>query len=200
VVGAAALPAAEVRAESLSAEDIAARNFAVGKVADSVTEATFRLISANGQERVRKTQGRSRLKAGSLDNRSLVRFLSPADVRGTVSLTVENSEPGRDDDIWIYLPALKKVRRLVSSNKKDSFVGTDFSYGDVIGYRVADWTHRILREEKVDGFDCWVMESCQRAPRCARTAATRGGCLGSARTISPPSAPRRMTCRARFCG
>jgi predicted RND superfamily exporter protein/outer membrane lipoprotein-sorting protein len=158
-VGAAAWPGGEARAQTPTAEEIATRNFAVGKVADSVTEATFRLISPNGQERVRKTQGRSKLKAGSLDNRSLVRFLSPADVRGTVSLTIENSEPGRDDDIWIYLPALKKVRRLVSSNKKDSFVGTDFSYGDVIGYRVADWTHRVLREEKVDGFDCWVMES-----------------------------------------
>jgi len=163
VVGAVALSASEVRAESLSAEEIATRNFAVGKVADSVTEATFRLISSNGQERVRKTQGRSRLKAGSLDNRSLVRFVSPADVRGTVSLTVENSEPGRDDDIWIYLPALKKVRRLVSSNKKDSFVGTDFSYGDVIGFRVADWSHRILREEKADGFDCWVLESLPKS-------------------------------------
>jgi hypothetical protein len=159
VVAASAVPAPDAHAQALSAEDIATRNYAVGKVADSITEATFRLISPSGQERVRKTQGRSKLKAGSLDNRSLVRFVSPADVRGTVSLTVENSEPGRDDDIWIYLPALKKVRRLVSSNKKDSFVGTDFSYGDVIGYRVAEWTHRILREEKADGFDCWVMEA-----------------------------------------
>jgi predicted RND superfamily exporter protein/outer membrane lipoprotein-sorting protein len=158
-LGAGALLTSETHAQTLSAEEIATRNFAVGKVADSISEATFRLISPSGQERVRKTQGRSKLKAGSLDNRSLVRFLSPADVRGTVSLTIENSEPGRDDDIWIYLPALKKVRRLVSSNKKDSFVGTDFSYGDVIGYRVADWTHRIVREEKADGFDCWVLEA-----------------------------------------
>lgn len=162
-VGLAAMPAPDARAQTITPEEIATRNFAVGKVADSVTEATFRLISPSGQERVRKTQGRSKLKAGTLDNRSLVRFVSPADVRGTVSLTVENSEPGRDDDIWIYLPALKKVRRLVSSNKKDSFVGTDFSYGDVIGYRVADWTHRILREEKADGFDCWVMESLPKS-------------------------------------
>ena len=162
-VGAGALPAPEAGAQTPSAEEIATRNFAVGKVADAMTTATFRLISPGGQERIRKTQGRSKLKAGSLDNRSLVRFLSPADVRGTVTLTIENSEPGHEDDIWIYLPALKKVRRLVSSNKKDSFVGTDFSYGDVIGYRVADWTHRILREEKADGFDCWVVESLPRS-------------------------------------
>ena len=146
-------------ADSITAEEIATRNFAVGKVADAVSEATFRLISPNGQERVRKTTGRSKLKPGTLDNRSLVKFLSPADVRGTVTLTVENSGPGMDDDIWVYLPALKKVRRLVSSNKKDSFVGTDLSYGDVIGYRVDQWSHKILREEKVDGVDCWVTES-----------------------------------------
>ena len=80
------------------------------------------------------------------------------DERGTVNLTVENCELGRDDD-WIYVPALKKVRRLVSSNKRDSFVGTDFSYGDVIGQKVEQWIHKILREEKADGFDCWVIES-----------------------------------------
>jgi predicted RND superfamily exporter protein/outer membrane lipoprotein-sorting protein len=164
-VGAAMAPVTSTRAQTLTAEEIATRNFAVGKVSDSVTEATFRLISPSGQERVRKTQGRSKLKAGSLDNRTLVRFISPADVRGTIILTVENSEPGSDDDIWIYLPALKKVRRLVSSNKKDSFVGTDFSYGDVIGYRVSDWVHSITREENVDGFDCWVMESVPKTPQ-----------------------------------
>lgn len=153
------LPTHDAKADAITADEIATRNFAVGKVADSLSEATFRLYSPNGQERVRKTTGRSKLKPGTLDNRSLVRFVSPADVRGTVTLTVENSGPGLDDDIWVYLPALKKVRRLVSSNKKDSFVGTDLSYGDVIGYRVAEWNHRILREEKVDGIDCWVTES-----------------------------------------
>ncbi len=160
VVGTLTLfPTHDAHADSITAEEIATRNFAVGKVADAISEATFHLIAPNGQERVRKTTGRSKLKPGTLDNRSLVKFLSPADVRGTVTLTVENSGPGMDDDIWVYLPALKKVRRLVSSNKKDSFVGTDLSYGDVIGYRVDQWSHRILREEKIDGVDCWVTES-----------------------------------------
>ncbi|MEO8040254.1 MAG: outer membrane lipoprotein-sorting protein [Betaproteobacteria bacterium] len=159
------VPAPDAAAQSITAEEIATRNFAVGKVADSISEATFRLISPNGQERVRRTVGRSKLKPGSLDNRSLVKFLSPADVRGTVTLTIENSAPGMDDDIWVYLPALRKVRRLVSSNKKDSFVGTDLSYGDVIGYRVDQWQHRILREEQVEGIDCWVTESVPKTDR-----------------------------------
>ena len=84
-------------------------------------------------------------------------FSAPADVKGTKTLLIEHS--GADDDMWIYLPAMKKVRRLVASNKKDSFVGTDFSYGDVIGHRVADWNHKILKSEAVDGRDCYVLES-----------------------------------------
>jgi uncharacterized protein len=84
-------------------------------------------------------------------------FMSPSDVKGTKTLLIEHT--GKDDDIWIYLPALKKVRRLVSNNKKDSFVGTDFSYGDVIGHRPGDWNHKILKSESVDGRDCFVLES-----------------------------------------
>src|SRR5882762_7011693 len=72
----------------------------------------------------------------------MTRFLEPADVKGTVSLLIEHAE--KDDDIWIYLPSVKKVRRLVSSNKKDSFVGTDFSYGDVIGHKVKEWDHNFV--------------------------------------------------------
>jgi uncharacterized protein len=145
------------RAESMSAEEISKKNFSISKVADSISDSTFRLINASGQERIRETKGQTKLIPGTTDNMRLVTFLSPSDVKGTKTLLIEHT--GKDDDIWIYLPALKKVRRLVSSNKKDSFVGTDFSYGDVIGQRPDDWTHKILKEEKQDGRDCWVIES-----------------------------------------
>jgi len=91
----------------------------------------------------------------------MTRFLSPPDVKGTVSLLVEHSEA--DDDIWIYLPALKKVRRLVASNKRDSFVGTDFSYGDVIGHRVGEWEHKLMKEEIVDGQAAYVIGSLPKS-------------------------------------
>jgi outer membrane lipoprotein-sorting protein len=55
----------------------------------------------------------------------------------------------------------------VASNKKDSFVGTDFSYGDVIGHKVEDWNHKLLRQEKVDGRDCYVVESTPKRPEVA---------------------------------
>jgi outer membrane lipoprotein-sorting protein len=146
-----------VVAETLSAEEISKKNFVTSKVADSISDSTFRLINASGQERIRQTTGQTKLIPGTTDNMRVVTFLSPSDVKGTKTLLVEHS--GKDDDIWIYLPALKKVRRLVASNKKDSFVGTDFSYGDVIGQRPEDWNHKILKEEKADDKDCWVLES-----------------------------------------
>ena len=147
----------ESRAADPTALEIAEKNFMVSKVMDSTSDATFTLINKNGQERVRKTFGTSKLQANGVDNMRMTRFLTPSDVKGTVSLLVENT--GKDDDIWIYLPALKKVRRLVSSNKKDSFVGTDFSYGDVIGHKPSEWNHKILKEESCDGKPCWVTES-----------------------------------------
>jgi hypothetical protein len=147
------------------AEEIMQKNLLATKVPDSTTRSTFRLINAAGQQRIRETDGQTKLIAATTDNRRLVNFLSPADVRGTKTLLIEHS--AADDDIWIYLPAMKKVRRLVSSNKKDSFVGTDFSYGDVIGHKVEDWNHRLLRQEKVDGRDCYVVESNPRRPEVA---------------------------------
>jgi hypothetical protein len=61
--------------------------------------------------------------------------------------------------MWIYLPALGKVRRLSASNKRDGFVGTDFSYGDVIGHKPEEWNHTLLREESLNGAACYVIES-----------------------------------------
>jgi outer membrane lipoprotein-sorting protein len=148
-----------------TAEEIMQKNLLATKVRDSTTHSTFRLINATGQQRVRETDGQTKLIAGTTDNRRLVNFLSPADVRGTKTLLIEHS--AADDDIWIYLPAMKKVRRLVASNKKDSFVGTDFSYGDVIGHKVEDWNHKLVRQEKVDGMDCYVVESTPKRPEVA---------------------------------
>ncbi|HKB91251.1 MAG TPA: outer membrane lipoprotein-sorting protein [Opitutaceae bacterium] len=140
-----------------SAEEIMTNNFLTTKVADSTTDVTFRLRTAAGQERIRLTSGPSKLIPGTTDNRRLITFDAPSDVKGTKTLLIEHSNA--DDDMWIYLPAMKKVRRLVASNKRDSFVGTDFSYGDVIGHKVTDWLHKPIKEDKADGKECYVIES-----------------------------------------
>jgi outer membrane lipoprotein-sorting protein len=93
------------------------------------------------------------------NNRSVIVFQSPASVAGTRFLTLEN--PGKNDDRWIFLPSLRKVRRVAASEGSSSFVGTDFSYDDISSQdRNADLdNHKILREEKFRNADCYVIES-----------------------------------------
>jgi uncharacterized protein len=159
-IGALLFTAAPPQAHALSAVEIMEKNFVVAKLTDSVTETTMTLTNKGGKQRVRKTFGTSKLQGNGLDNMRMTRFLEPTDVKGTVSLLIEHTE--KDDDIWIYLPSVKKVRRLVSSNKKDSFVGTDFSYGDVIGHKVKEWNHTLVKEEAIDGKPCYMIESTPR--------------------------------------
>lgn len=136
---------------------VAWRTFDVDKVVDSRAEITIALLSESGTRRERSTISLSKLLPNGVDRQRIVRFTAPAEVKGTATLLVEHA--GGDDDIWIYLPALRKVRRLVANNKKDSFVGTDFSYGDIIGHRVEDWTYQLVGREPVEAADTWVLEA-----------------------------------------
>ncbi|HKO50231.1 MAG TPA: outer membrane lipoprotein-sorting protein [Polyangiaceae bacterium] len=144
-----------------NAVQIMEKNFVVSKVPGATQDVSMELVNSQGQKRVRSTFSATKLQPNGTDSSRVVKFLSPSDVRGTATLLVEHSSA--DDDIWIYLPALKKVRRLVASNKKDSFVGTDFSYGDIIGYKVLDWQHRIVKEDSLDGAACFVIESVPKS-------------------------------------
>ena len=93
------------------------------------------------------------------NRRSVIVFQDPASVRGTRFLSLEN--PGKDNDQWIFLPSLAKVRRIAASEGSDSFMGTDFSYDDISSVdRKADLdNHRIIREERFRDRDCYVIES-----------------------------------------
>ncbi|MBB1087929.1 outer membrane lipoprotein-sorting protein [Lysobacter sp. SG-8] len=139
------------------ARAIMERNADVMRFATAKSQARFELVSASGGQRRREADLRSRLRPGGRDTERLIRFESPADIRGTATLLVEDSVNG--DGMWVYLPALKRVRRLAASNRKDSFVGTDFSYGDVMGHRVEDWTHVLEGERSRDGMPHWVVAS-----------------------------------------
>ena len=157
------LAAVRAQAGELDADEIMRRNFTVAKVVDSRAAVTMTLLNEGRARRERSTETLSKLLPNGIDQKRLVRFLTPADVKGTATLLVEHSDG--DDDIWIYLPALHKVRRLVANNKKDSFVGTDFSYGDVIGHKVEDWTHTLVGTEQIDGVETYVVESVPRTEK-----------------------------------
>lgn len=115
------------------------------------------LINKRGKARERTVMLLS--KDYGKDSKSLMFFQSPADVKGTGFLQYEYDDPSKDDDSWLYLPALKKVKRISGSSENDYFMGTDFTYDDMGERSVDEDTHTLIREEEIDGQKCWVVES-----------------------------------------
>ena len=144
-------------ADTVNARDIMEKNYAATRVHDVVEKSTFTLTNDTGDKRVRRAISYNKLQANGVDYMHVVRFLSPPDIAGTATLLIEHT--GGEDDMWVYLPALRKNRRLSTDNKKDSFIGTDFSYADVLGYKVDDWHYQMVKEDVVDGASCYVIEA-----------------------------------------
>jgi outer membrane lipoprotein-sorting protein len=91
--------------------------------------------------------------------KKIMYFLSPADVKNTSFMTWSYDDASKSDDQWIYLPALKKVKRISSDSKGDYFMGSDFTYDDLGDRHPMDDTHTILREEVLNGKETIVIES-----------------------------------------
>lgn len=149
------------QAKDLSAEDIVRRSAESDKVPTWSSRVVMRLVAKNGTERIRESVISNKLQPNGTDMQRLAHFVSPADINGTNILIHEHGEA--HDDIWIYLPSMKKVRRLLSNNQKDSFMGTDFSYTDITTIKVNDYIHTLLRTEDLDGAACYVVESVPKA-------------------------------------
>jgi hypothetical protein len=139
------------------AKEIMELNFQASKIKNLRTDSTMELVAAGGGKRERRNTTVLKLQPNGVDSKLLVRFNAPTDIKGTAFLLVEHIDG--EDDQWIYLPALKKSRRLVANNKKDSFVGSDFSYGDISLPKVSLYRHALLRSEPWDKQDCYVIES-----------------------------------------
>jgi hypothetical protein len=114
------------------------------------------LENSRGQQRVRTIEGWSR-EVDDEEEKRFVRFLEPADVKDTMLLTYDYDD--KDDDIWLYLPALKKVKRILSSNKTDYFMGSDFTYWDMENLDLVNWDYTLKGAEHIDGVDAWLVEA-----------------------------------------
>jgi len=88
-------------------------------------------------------------------DKSLTVFDSPNDVKGTSFLSF--SHPTGNDDQWLYLPALKRVKRISSRNKSGSFMGSEFSFEDLTSFEVEKYNYEYLRDEVIDGENSWVV-------------------------------------------
>ena len=151
-----ALAGGGVRAGDLPAQQILARSYAATRPADSTADIRMVLRSRAGKERVRQLTLYSKRQGAGPDAMYALHFRSPADISGTATLLVQRS--GGEDDMWVYLSALRKTRRLFSDNKRDSFMGSDLSYGDILGHRPSDWTASLLGDDVYQGVPVYVLQ------------------------------------------
>ena len=121
----------------------------------SISKTEMTLINANGQKSVRKLLMKT--LEGENGDKTISTFLSPADVKGTKVLGWQHVD--RDDDQWLYLPALKRVKRIASRNKSGSFMGSEFSYEDIGNQNPRKYTFKGEPEiVMLDGLECYKGE------------------------------------------
>ena len=113
------------------------------------------LKNAQGQTSQRKMKMRS-LEYPADGDKTIIVFDWPKDIDGTALLTLTHKTG--DDDQWLFLPALKRIKRISSSNKSGSFVGSEFSYEDLSSQEVEKYKYKFLREEKCGSLTCFVSE------------------------------------------
>ena len=118
----------------------------------SIAQTEMVLINASGQESIRQMEMKT--LEGENGDKTISTFLTPADVKGTKTLTHEHVD--RDDDQWLYLPALKRVKRIASSNKSGSFMGSEFSYEDIGNQNYKKFTYdEKVEEVELNGVKCY---------------------------------------------
>src|SRR5437867_2756139 len=113
---------------------------------DEVVDILMRLTDSAGKQRQRTATLYAKKKTESEDMR-LFRFHTPADLAKSGVLTIEHDD--RDADQWMYLPAYHASRRVASSNRRDNWMGTDFSYEDIIDQKTGQYEYRTISKERL---------------------------------------------------
>lgn len=148
---------APILASDLTADEIAQKVDEREDGDNSASQLKMVLIDKHNNQRVRSMQQFE--KDFGEDTRSVIFFLAPKDVENTAFLTFDYADSDKDDDQWLYLPALRQTKRIVSSDKSSSFMGSDFSYADMTSRSLEDYTYKIVKESEVRGHKVWIMET-----------------------------------------
>lgn len=122
---------------------------------DSKADLTMLLKNRHGDESTRHIRIKTLEVQGDGD-KSMSIFDRPRDVKGTAFLTYSHKVD--NDDQWLYLPALKRVKRIASKNKSGSFMGSEFAYEDLASQEVEKYTYKYLRDEACGERQCFVIE------------------------------------------
>jgi hypothetical protein len=163
LAAALALPATIVFAENLTAREIMQRVEDRDEGNPSIVDVEMTLIDKSGKKRLREIRAFG-IDRGE-DELQLLFFLSPADLKDTGFLTYDYDRSGKDDDQWLYLPALKKSKRIASSDRSGRFMGSDFSYADLTSRDLDQYDYTLMKETDVGGVKVWQIESIPRTKK-----------------------------------
>jgi len=165
IVAAALLPHVLAAQAGPSAREIMDEVALARKLDGSEAVLSMSIVNDKGQTRERRLSMATKLYDGGKTEKRIYRFLAPADVKGTGVLVFDYETDA--DDIWIYLPALRKTRRIVSSQRSQSFMGSEFSYADLNVPALDDYSYTLVKEEPFGGEPCWVIEVLPKAKAIA---------------------------------
>ena len=129
---------------------------------DAKSEIFMRIVNRQGQVRERRLTMLRLNETPGGDQFYYIYFHEPADVKGMSFLVLKHL--GRDDDRWLYLPAIDLVKRIATSDKRTSFAGSDFTYEDVSGRALDEDTHELIGEESLGAQSCLVVKSAPKRP------------------------------------
>jgi len=156
----ALVPVLNTNAQEQAREIILKSHEAV-KVSSFEATSTLTITDGNGNQRIRKSTMASKVFPDGTEKR-IIKFLSPPEVKGTGILIFDYEQ--QSDDMWVYLPALRKTRRIVSGEKSKAFMGSEFSNADMTAPGIDDFSYEILGEETIDGQLCWKIRSVPAGP------------------------------------
>jgi outer membrane lipoprotein-sorting protein len=134
---------------------------------DQATTMKMILRNSQGAESIREIRGKTLEVKGDGD-KSLSIFDTPRDIKGTAFLSFTHSL--KSDEQWLYLPALKRVKRISSSNKSGPFMGSEFAYEDISSQEVDKYKYKFIKDDKINGRDTFVIE---RFPQYKKSGYTR---------------------------
>ncbi len=129
---------------------------------DMKTDIVMELIAKGGGKRTRVMTMLRRNATEGGNQKYFIYFHKPGDVRRMTFMVWKY--PAKEDDRWIFVPAVDLIRRIAADDKRSSFVGSDFTYEDVSGRDVASDTHSLLRSEKLENRDSFIIESIPKEP------------------------------------
>src|SRR5580765_1368782 len=164
-LAALALAVPPAQAADPSARDIMEKVTVTRKLDGSEAVVKMTVVDDKKQTRERDITMATKLYDGGKTEKRIYRFLSPADVQGT-SILVFDYE-AKADDVWIYLPALRKTRRIVSSQRAQSFMGSEFSYGDLNIPLLDEFNYTMVKEEAFAGEATWVIDATPKTKEIA---------------------------------